>query len=134
MKEKLIRFMQGRYGAYGADAFSKCLLGASLALLVLSMFVGKGFFYALALAVLVYTYFRLLSRNVSRRYAENQAFLKHTEGIRKYFTKQKSLMRQRKTHHIYRCPGCRQQIRVPKGKGRIAVTCPKCGKEFIKKS
>lgn len=132
MKEKLIRFMQGRYGAYGADALSKFLLGVSLALLVLSLFIGKGFFYVLALALLGYTYFRLLSRKYSARAAENQAFLKRTEKIRRYFAGQKNRLRQRKTHHIYKCPGCGQKIRVPRGKGRIAVRCPKCGGEFIK--
>lgn len=129
-----MRFMQGRYGSYGQDSMNRFLLGGALVIMALSLFVRWNIFYWIALAMIVYSYFRIFSRNYTKRYAENQAFLKHTAGIRKFFTVQKNEMRQRKTHHIYKCPECRQKIRVPRGKGKIAIRCPKCSTEFVKKS
>lgn len=134
MKEKFIRFMQGRYGSYGQDSLNKFLLAGALAAMVLSLFTGWDILYLFALAALAYTYFRIFSKNYTKRYAENQIFLKSTEGIRRFFSTQKNVMGQRKTHHIYKCPGCGQKIRVPRGKGKVAVRCPKCSTEFIKKS
>lgn len=134
VKEKFIRFMQGRYGVYGPDLLNRFLLGGALALMVLSLFVRWRIAYWGALAFLVYAYFRMFSKNCTKRYAENQAFMKHTAKIRGWIGKQKNMMRQRKTHHIYKCPKCRQKIRIPRGKGKIAVRCPQCGTEFIKKS
>lgn len=138
MKEKMIRFMQGRYGAYGADAFTKFLLAAGLIVIfVSSAFRGKSvslFCYALGWALVIYCYFRLLSKNVTKRYAENQAFLSRTSTIRGFFQKQRSIWQQRKVYHIYKCPGCKQKIRIPKGKGKIEIRCPKCNTTFIKKS
>lgn len=126
--------MQGRYGSYGQDSLNKFLLTGALAAMVLSLFTGWDILYLFALAALVYTYFRIFSKNYTKRYAENQIFLKSTEGIRRFFSAQKNVMGQRKTHHIYKCPGCGQKIRVPRGKGKVAVRCPKCSTEFIKKS
>ena len=84
--------------------------------------------------MIIYCYFRMFSRNVSKRYAENEAFLAGVYKIRNFFRSQKGLWKQRKVYHIYKCPGCRQKIRIPKGKGKIEIRCPKCGTTFIKKS
>lgn len=134
MREKLMRFMQGRYGTYGPDSLNKFLLRGSLVIMLISLFTRWNILYGLVLAALAYSYFRTFSRNYTRRYAENQMFLKQTEGIRRFFATQKNVMRQRKTHHIYKCPNCKQKIRVPRGKGKIAIRCPQCSTEFVKKS
>ena len=76
----------------------------------------------------------VLIRLGEKRYAENQAFLAKTYGIRNFFRKQKNIWQQRRVYHIYTCPSCKQKIRIPKGKGKIEVRCPKCGTTFIKKS
>ena len=135
MKEKLIRFMQGRNGA---DTLSKVLLAAGLIVVFLSAFLtGKVvgmLFYVLGWVLIIYCYFRMFSRNISKRYAENQAFLAKVYGIRNFFRSQKRLWKQRKVYHIYKCPGCGQKIRIPKGKGKVEIRCPKCGTTFIKKS
>ncbi|MCM1537584.1 MAG: hypothetical protein NC254_04210 [bacterium] len=131
MKQRLIRFMQGRYGM---DQFGRMLFAAILVCLLLSFFVRTNVLNALALILLCYCYFRMLSRNHAKRYAENQRYLALTAGIRRKFSSWKKTNAQRKTHHIYRCPNCKQKIRVPRGKGRIAITCPKCRTEFIKNS
>lgn len=131
MKEKLIRFMAGRYGF---DSFGKATLIAALIVMILSGLFESAILSLLSWALIIYTYFRLFSRNIYRRSAENQAYLAKTRRIRTWFNSQKSLMAQRKTHHIYKCPTCHQKIRVPRGKGRIEIRCPKCQTRFIKKS
>lgn len=131
MREKIIRFMQGRYGV---DAFSKFILGVSVIFLLLSMFFPELPFHFFGTILLIYCYFRMFSKNISKRYQENMTYLKYQNKVTAKIHKWKRKMQQRKTHHIYRCPTCHQKIRVPKGRGRIAIRCPKCNNEFIKKS
>ena len=123
--------MQGRYGQ---DAFTRFLLGAMLACVVLNLLVGSRFLSIMAWTLLIYAYFRLFSRNHAARYAENQRYLNATAKLRYWFDQQKRLKEERKYHHIYVCSKCRQKIRIPKGKGKIMVRCPKCRHEFQKRS
>ncbi len=131
MRERFYRFMQGRYGQ---DAFTRFLLGAMLACVALNLLVGSRFLSIMAWTLLVYAYFRLFSRNHAARFAENQRYLNATAKLRYWFDQQKRLKEERKYHHIYVCPRCRQKIRIPKGKGKIMVRCPKCRHEFQKRS
>jgi DNA-directed RNA polymerase subunit RPC12/RpoP len=114
------RFMQGRYGM---DKLSSMLLWVSVGLAVVGMFfpgvVGL-VFTLLAYVLMGIAIFRALSRNVYKRYEENRKFLL-------FFQKLKD-----KEHRYYNCPRCHQQVRVPKGKGKISITCPKCREKFIK--
>lgn len=131
MKEKLIRFM---YGRYGIDSLGKCLVGTALVTMLLASFTDSGILSILSWVCMIYAYFRMFSRNIYKRSSENQLFLNKTYKLRCWFGRQKNTFAQRKTHHIYRCPGCKQKIRVPKGKGRIEIRCPKCNTTFIKNS
>lgn len=131
MKEKFMRFM---YGRYGVDTLGKYSLGAGLATMVLSIVFDSYTLSLLSWSFIILTYFRMFSRNLYKRSSENQTFLNKTYKLRTWFGKQKNMMAQRKTHHIYRCPGCKQKIRVPRGKGRIEIRCPKCHTTFIKNS
>lgn len=130
MKDKLQRFMWGRYGI---DRFNRFLLAFAFICLILSM-LGVGFFYAAATVLMGYAYFRIFSRNTDKRSAENQWYLKWEMKVRGFFLKKRRQLLQRKEYHIYKCPGCGQKIRVPRGKGKIAVSCRKCGAEFIRRS
>lgn len=130
MKEKLYRFMQGRYGN---DQLNRFLMVLVLVCFVFSLF-GLKMLYMLGIALLVYAYFRMFSKNIYKRSQENSVYLKYEYKVRQWFATLKRDMNQRKTHHIYRCPSCRQKIRIPKGKGKIEIRCPKCGQTFIKKS
>lgn len=130
MREKMQRFMWGRYGI---DRLNQILLFFAFVCLVVSFF-GSGLFYFLATAVMVYAYFRMFSRNTYKRSAENNWYLKQEMKVRGFFGKKKKELGQRKIYHIYKCPRCKQKIRVPRGKGRIAISCRKCGNEFIKNS
>ena len=129
--------MQGRYGV---DDLSRFTMGVALVLIILAMFanifsrtVGSTL-DILGVAAIVYAYIRIFSRNIQQRYAENQKLLQMTSKFRFRFNKEKDLMKQRKTHHIYSCPGCGQKIRIPKGKGKIEIECPKCHTKFVKRS
>ena len=131
MREKFMRFMQGRYGM---DYLGRFIVSAAILAFVLSFFIDGPILPLLAWICIILAYFRMFSRNIYKRSAENQAFLTKTYKLRCFFARQRSYMAQRKTHHIYRCPTCRQKIRVPKGKGRIEIRCPKCNTRFIKNS
>lgn len=131
MREKLQRFMAGRYGV---DPYARFLNILIIVLLVVSMLTRIGMIYLLALVLLIYSYYRIFSRNHARRYAENMKYLQRTAKLRAFVQTQKRDAGMRRTHHIYRCPNCKQKIRIPRGKGRIAVRCPRCKTEFIKKS
>ena len=129
MKERFQRFMMGRYGM---DAFSKFLMIMWLILWGVNIFVNSGTLSLLSLGLLFYMYYRMFSRNIQKRYQENIKYLNIKNRIVSKFRSEKSMMNQRKTHHIYKCPTCKQKIRIPKGKGRICITCPKCKTEFTK--
>jgi len=130
LKEKFMRFMQGRYGN---DQFNRFLMFVSIALLLLSMFAGN-IFYLLALVTMGYAYYRMFSKQIYKRSGENQKYLQLSWKVKANWSKKKSELKQLKTHHIYKCPNCRQKIRVPRGRGKIAIRCKKCGTEFVKKS
>ena len=123
--------MQGRYGA---DQMGQMLSAVSMVFLIISLFSRNQAWFLLAVIGIVYNYFRMFSKNISKRYAENQKYLKMTAGIRRKLASLKSQLAQRKIYHIYRCPGCKQKIRVPRGRGKIEIRCPKCNTRFVKKS
>lgn len=130
MKEKLQRFMWGRYGN---DRFNQFLMMVAMLLLIISLF-GADVCYPLAFVIMVYVYYRMFSKKIYVRAAENQKYLKYEMKVRSAFLKKKNEWQQRKTHRIYKCPNCKQKIRVPKGRGKIAIRCRKCNTEFVKKS
>ena len=136
MKDKFYRFMQGRYGV---DQFAKFTMGVALVSIVLAIFVNTGssagsLLDMLGLVAIVYTYFRTFSRNISKRAQENQKYLSATAKLRQRLNKEKNMMKQRKDYHIYTCPSCGQKVRIPRGKGKIEISCPKCHSKFVKRS
>lgn len=130
LRERLRNFMRGRYGV---DALSKVLIGITFLLVGLSLFFGK-WFYVPGVCLLIYVYFRMLSTNYEKRYKENRAFINLKNRIWAWGRREKNRMQIRRTHHIYTCTKCKQKIRIPKGHGKIMVTCPKCKFEFVKRS
>lgn len=131
MKQKIQHFMMGRYGA---DQLGQLLLGCSVIFLLISLFTRLDIFYILALGVMGYEYYRMMSKQVERRFAENQKYLNWRYQLVVKWNRKKEHFKQRKFYHFYKCPSCKQKVRVPKGKGKICITCPKCKAEFIKKS
>ncbi|MCI9545666.1 MAG: hypothetical protein HFH60_03085 [Lachnospiraceae bacterium] len=130
MKEKLYRFMQGRYGN---DPLNRFLMIVSLIIMILAI-IWKPQIYVIAIAVLGWGYYRMFSRKVYTRAVENQRYLEVRDSVLAKLDKKRNFLIQRKNYHIYKCPGCGQKVRVPRGKGKIQVHCPKCGEDFIKRS
>lgn len=134
----LQKFMMGRYGVdqmnIGVLIFSMvCTFTASLTRWLLLSILGT--------ALLAYGVFRMFSRNVSARSKENQKFLVFWDKvkgiwykIKGWFSGKKRRFADRKTHRYFSCPKCKRKLRVPKGKGKIEISCPICGTKFIKKT
>lgn len=116
------------YGRYGVDQFGNFLFVSYIVLFVISLFIPEISF--LCYAVIIYTLFRMFSKQVYKRRIENEWFLNKTAGIRKFLNRQKNKWKYRKTHKYLKCPHCHQYLRVPKGKGNITVTCPSCHQQF----
>ncbi len=122
------------YGRYGTDQLGFVTLFLVLILNIVFTFTGWDILYVLGIMLTVVCIWRIFSKNISRRYAENQKFLQMTTPVRNAAIRWIAQMRDLKTHRHYHCPECRQKIRVPKGKGKIQITCPKCHHEFVKKT
>ena len=131
MKERMQRFMAGRYGN---DQLNQFIFIVAIISMVLEIITRQSLFYTLTLVLLILAYVRVFSRNSNKRYEENMKFLQKKDAILNKFRKQKYYAAQRRNFHIYTCPQCKQKIRIPKGKGKISITCPKCRTSFIKKS
>ena len=127
LREALVRFMSGRYGA---DSLYYFLLALYFVLVVVNLFVGSYIIYLLSIAALVYAVFRAMSRNIYKRQRENQWFLKVSEKPRGFIKLLSNKWRDRKTHVYKKCPQCKSTLRLPKVKGEHSVRCPRCGNLF----
>ena len=130
LRERFQRFMVARYGH---DSLNQAMAVAALGLMILGMF-GPRLFSWLAMALLVAVYFRMFSRNIPARSQENAKYYYLRTQVQKRLAQYKTRWAQRKYYRYYRCPHCHQQLRVPRGRGKIEITCPKCHTEFVKKS
>ncbi len=114
------------YGRYGSDRLNMVILCAGLVACILSsMFRNAGIrtvFWALSYALMFWAIFRALSRNTYKRYQENRKFLLIFDRLKD------------RNNRYFDCPKCRQTVRVPRGKGKISITCPRCKEKFIRKT
>ncbi len=122
----LQRFM---YGRYGGDALGTFTLTLYLVAWLVGVVSGWWVIRLVGTALAVVTLYRMLSRNIAKRRAENQRFLSAVAPIRSRWRAAKT-KRGDKAHKYFKCPNCGQQLRVPKGAGRIKVTCRSCGTSF----
>ena len=126
--KKIREFLMNRYGM---DTFNRALIIFYIIFLFLSLITRKDIFMYISLALAIYQVFRSFSKNFTARSKENQQFLKLWNPVkRKYYSIKKKFSD--KTHRYYKCPKCKTEIRVPKNKGKIRITCPKCKEQFIK--
>ena len=120
----LQRFMMGRYGT---DKMNTWILGTGLALCLISLFftglpMVNWVLTLCSYGLMFWAIFRTLSRNTYKRYRENRRFLLILDRFKD------------REHRYFDCPKCRQPVRVPRGKGIIMITCPKCKERFQKKT
>ena len=131
MREKIRQFMMGRYGTDGLNQF---LSISSIVFILLTLFTHFRLFTYVGFALLVWCYYRTFSRNIGKRTQENYQFYAIKDRLTGKVNGLKDQWANRKLYHYYRCPQCRQKLRVPRGRGRIQISCPRCGTQFIKKS
>lgn len=120
------------YGRYGYDELSQFLSMTALFCVIVGLFVYPGFFSGLAMTMWLIVMLRTYSKNIAKRQREREAYLRLVNPVRNWFALQKRKFSERKTHRYYRCPNCKTSLRVPKGKGKIKIHCPKCGGEIVK--
>ena len=127
LKNKLAQFM---YGRYGTDQLYIALIGAYFVLIVANTFISSTVISIFMSAVLVYTMFRALSRNVYKRRMENEKFMKIWRPIKAQGSLMIRRVKEIKTHRFRKCPHCKKVLRLPRMKGKHTVKCPCCNKEF----
>ena len=119
----LRNFMNGRYGM---DRLNMMILWAGVLSSLLSALIRVPpvnlIFWVLSYAMMILAIFRMLSRNTYKRYQENRKFLMLVDRLKD------------RKHKYFQCPRCHQPVRVPRGKGKISITCPKCKEKFVKKT
>lgn len=128
------RFRQFMYGRYGLDTFSQYLVYLALIMTLLGTLTRINILINLSYIPLVISIYRMFSKNINKRTQENYKFLSFKNSYQQKFKKFKDKVNGSKTYRYFTCPSCRQKIRIPKGKGKICITCPKCKTEFIKKT
>ena len=131
IKAGIQNFMKGRRGA---DELSLALLITGVVLSMLSSILRLNILYLLSLAIYIFALYRMFSRNLEKRYAENAAFLKLWRGkgaaTRQFFNRMKNL----KKYKYFKCPECKSRLRLPRGVGEVTVTCGKCHHAFRQKA
>ena len=121
------------YGRYGWDQLNFFLTGVALILYLLDLFLDASPLYILYLLCILAVLFRVLSRNYARRRAENAKFLTVAGPAIRWIKLQRTIHRD-KEHRYFKCPNCGQQLRVPRGKGKVTITCRNCGVSFDEKT
>ncbi len=139
MRAWLTRVMAGRNGM---DHLNRFLSFVVLFLLLLEMVLNwtianlrlTSLLSFLTLALLVYLYFRMFSRNIYRRQQENGAYLRQRYRVTSWWNGIRDRWNQRKDYKFFKCPSCRTRLRVPRGKGKLNIVCRKCGTSFQRRT
>jgi len=129
--EKYRKFM---YGRYGTDELTYALILLSVIFSLISNFDKLRFFYLISILPLAVAIWRTLSRNTNARYNERLFFIKIISVPKSKLKNIKNRIRDRKSHKYFTCKNCKATLRLPKGRGKINITCPKCGAKMIKKT
>lgn len=127
----LRRVMLGRYGS---DQLSIALMILYMVLSLLSRFTNVYVLSVISLIPLVFCFFRMFSKNIQKRYQENNIFMGYYNKVKYGFYNKRDRIRDMKIYKYYKCPNCSNKLRVPRGKGKICITCPSCKTKFIKRT
>lgn len=129
-KNGMYRFMSGRNGS---DQLGLALLIAGIVLSLLSSIVGLGILSYLGLAVYIWAIFRMFSRNLSKRRAENEKYLNFSRNFKSNVSQFFVRLKNSRKYKYFRCPECKARLRLPRKVGEVTVTCGKCRHQFKQK-
>ncbi|MBR3318033.1 MAG: zinc ribbon domain-containing protein [Atopobiaceae bacterium] len=130
-KRSLSDWMSGRNGA---DALGICVFVVAVILIIINVFVRTFILSGFSLLLMIYVCWRMASRDVEAREVENVVFLDFVSPIVPWFRHPGTAAKELKEYKHLQCPDCGQRVRVPRKKGKLRVTCPKCGTKFEAKS
>lgn len=124
------------YGRNGSDALCFALLLLSIILSVTLAFLPESLMLLRLVCYipLALCFYRMLSKNLAKRKLENERFLIWWSSVKRKFYQKTQRIKDSKTYKFLKCPNCAQTLRLPKGKGKIRITCPKCGKQFERRT
>ena len=138
MSDRFRNFMRGRYGV---DQLSNGLVFLFFILILIGILTRNTIFTWIALIPMILSYYRTFSKNFSKRYNENRIYTNLMspiydllDKIKGFFNRKIKRFKTRKEYKYFKCPNCKQELRVPRGRGEITVTCPKCKQSFDRKS
>lgn len=138
MSDRFRNFMRGRYGI---DQLSNGLVFLFFILILIGILTRNTIFTWIALIPMILSYYRMFSKNFSKRYNENRIYTNLMspvydllDKIKGFFNRKIKRFKTRKEYKYFKCPNCKQELRVPRGRGEITVTCPKCKQSFDRKS
>lgn len=127
----LKRFM---YGRYGGDQLSICLLVLSLILTIIGRVSGIAILSIISYIPVAIAVYRIFSKDIKKRSMENYKFAILISPVYSKFKRFQGRIQDSKTHKYFKCKKCKTTLRVPKGKGKILITCPKCKEQYTKKT
>lgn len=132
---EFIRNMQQKaatwaYGRNGADELSGAVTNLAVILVIINLFIRNTVLSVIALVLLAYAWFRISSKNIPARNAENTQALKVAGPVISFLVNPVAMLQEHKDYVHYKCPSCGQKVRVPRGKGKVRITCPKCHTRF----
>ena len=130
MRERFNAFMQGRYGI---DQLNSFLMIICIACFVITLFIQSPIIFFIAYASWLIAIFRMFSKNIFARNRENEKYLNFFKPLSRWL-ELKLMNRQDPSHKYFSCPNCKQKVRVPKGHGKVIVTCPSCQNKFEKRT
>lgn len=137
MQNFLYKFQKFMYGRNGIDGLGIFLVILSLFVKTASTFSRNFIAYIISFLILIFAIYRIFSKNLYQRRKENDFFMKYYNAVASFFKSSAQLSRERAqvrpTHKIYVCPKCKKHLKVPKGKGKIEISCP-CGNKFVKRT
>lgn len=122
------------YGRYKGDEFNRFLMIIYFIFWILSIFPYLHFLQIVNTLILIFVLYRSFSKNIYARQNELNNYLKIKNKIKAYFNFNKEKRQNKKTYLYFKCANCKANLRVPKNKGKIEVTCPKCKHKMIKHS
>lgn len=126
-QRRLMEWLRGRQGPDDLAVFS---VNLAIVIVLVNVFARTGWLGWVGLALVAYAMFRIQSRNLGARARENEAFLSALGPARPWVQNPRAAWAELRAYKHVRCSSCRQRVRVPRGKGRLRVTCPRCKTKF----